>query len=64
MNVLFCFVYLFCFVFLFCFFVFFCFVFFLFCGCSGSGWWLVVAMLGGCGGCSMGGWMWWSTVLG
>ena len=58
MNVLFCFVYLFCFVFLFCFFVL---SFFFFCGCSGSGWWLVVAMLGGC---SMGGWMWWSTVLG
>ena len=55
MNVLFCFV---------CLFVLFCFLFFVFGGCSGSGWWLVVAMLGGCGGCSMGGWMWWSTVLG
>ena len=27
------------------------------CGGSGSGWWLVVAMVGGCGGCGMGGWV-------
>ena len=33
------------------------------CGCGGSGWWLVVAMVGGCGGYGMGGWMRWSAVL-
>ena len=34
-------------------------LFFLFsalvCDCGGSGWWLVAAMVGGCGGCDMGG---------
>ena len=33
------------------------------CSCSGFGWWLVAAMVGGCGGCGMDGWMWWSAVL-
>ena len=38
--------------------------FFFWCGCSGFGWWLVAVMVGGCGGCDMGGWMWWLAVLG
>ena len=33
-------------------------------GCSRSSWWLVAAMVGGCGGCGMSGWMWWSVMLG
>ena len=33
-------------------------------GCSGSSWWLVAAVVGGCGGCGMSGWMWWSAMLG
>ena len=39
------------------------FFFAVFCGCDGSGWWLVAVMVGGCGGCVIGRWMWWSTVL-
>ena len=40
------------------------FVFFaVFCGYGGSGWWLVVVMVGECGGCVIGGWMWWPEVL-
>ena len=27
------------------------------CDCGGSGWWLVMTMVGGCGGCDMGGWI-------
>ena len=34
------------------------------CGCSRSGWWLVAAMVGGCGDCDMDGWIWWPAVLG
>ena len=43
--------------------VWFFFFFAVFCGCDGSGWWLVAVMVGGCGGCVIGRWMWWSTVL-
>ena len=39
------------------------FFFFFFCDCGGSGWWLVVAIVGGCGGCGMSGWMWWPAVV-
>ena len=34
------------------------------CGCSRSGWRLVAVMVGGCGDCNMGGWLWWLAVLG
>ena len=39
------------------------FFFAVFCGCGGFGWWLVAVMVGGCGGCVIGGWMWWPAVL-
>ena len=44
--------------------VFFFFVWAIVCGCGGSGLWLVATMVGGCGGCDMGGWIWWPTALG
>ena len=28
-----------------------------------GGWWQVVAMVGGCGGCGMDGWMWYLAML-
>ena len=39
------------------------FFFDVFCGFGGFGWWLVAVMVGGCGGCVIGGWMWWPAVL-
>ena len=38
------------------------FVFCFLCYCLWLWWiWLVAAMVGGCGGCDMGGWIWWPT---
>ena len=45
------------------FFFFFFFFLAIFCGCGGFGWWLVAVMVGGCGGCVIGRWMWWPAVL-
>ena len=44
-----------------CFFFFFFFA--IFCGCGGLNWWLVAVMVGECGGCVIGRWMWWPVVL-
>ena len=33
------------------------------CGCGESDYWLVAAMVGGCSGYGMGGWMWWLAMV-